>query len=133
MSDIALSLPFKIDAYGKVASTTDNSKIWADRVRSVIGTFLRERLMRPDFGTNIPFSAFNSQEDAENEIKSETSKAFLTQLPLLTLSSIETSFDEYTNIINVSITYDLPNNVTVNTSIGLAALQGTDPIIEENL
>ena len=55
MSEIAMSLPFSIDPYGKVSSTTDQKKIWADKVRSVLGTALRERVMLPTFGTLIPY------------------------------------------------------------------------------
>ena len=58
----AISLPFSIDSYGNVASTKDQSKIWADRVRSVVGTTVGERLMRPDFGTSIPFATFSGRE-----------------------------------------------------------------------
>jgi phage baseplate assembly protein W len=52
MAEKTIALPFSVDPYGKVTVASDQSKIWADRVRSVIGTFLRERVMRPEFGTN---------------------------------------------------------------------------------
>ena len=71
MSEKSLSLPFSIDAYGKVSVTSEQSKIWADRVRSVLGTSLRERVMRPTFGTLIPYAIFEGAETAEAEIKAE--------------------------------------------------------------
>ena len=76
MNERAISLPFSIDSYGGVATTTDQSKIWADKVRSVLGTMLRERVMRPDFGTVIPYSLFNGETSAVDEIRGEVSKAF---------------------------------------------------------
>ena len=133
MAEVTISLPFKIDSYGKVSSSSDQQRIWADRVRSVIGTAVKERVMRPLFGTEIPYSVFNTQEDAEVLIQRETQAAFETQLPLLTLQSVTTTFDEFTGIINVSTVYGLPNDTQVETVVGIAYIQGTNPIYEETL
>jgi phage baseplate assembly protein W len=133
MAEIALSLPFRVDPHGKIAVSSDQQKIWADRVRSVLGTALKERVMQPLFGTEIPYSVFHTQEDASILIERETQSAFETQLPLLNLQSVTTNFDEFTGIINVSTVYDLPNNVQVETVVGIAYIQGTNPIYQETL
>lgn len=128
-----ISLPFTVDPYGAVGSTTSQTKIWADRVRSVIGTSLRERVMRPDFGTVIPFAMFETMDDAGTEIRAEIDKAFNEQLPLLSLEKVELSIDESSSTISATITYDLPNNETVSTTIGLIGLKGNNPALEELL
>jgi phage baseplate assembly protein W len=133
MAEITISLPFRVDPYGKIAVSSDQQKIWADRVRSVLGTALRERVMQPLFGTEIPSSVFNTQEDAAILIERETQSAFELQLPLLNLQAVTTTFDEFTGIINVSTVYDLPNNTQVETVIGVAYIQGTNPIYQETL
>ena len=131
MAEVTIKLPFSIDPYGKVAQTTEQSKIWADRVRSVIGTVLRERVMRPQFGTIIPYALFESSGTAVTEVKAEVSKAFAAQLPLLRLQSVSVVLDEYTNILTTEITYDLPNNEQVVTNLGLILLRGNNPPYEE--
>lgn len=133
MAEKTIALPFSIDPYGKVTITSDQSKIWADRVRSVMGTFLRERVMRPEFGTDIPYSVFNTQEAAQQEISTETAQAFNQHLPLLTLDSVSSSFDSYSGVINVTITYKLPNDIVVDTTIGILTVRGNIPPYEENL
>ena len=133
MSEKTLALPFAIDAYGRVSVTTEQSKIWADRVRSVLGTSLRERVMRPTFGTLIPYAIFEGAESAETEIKAEVERAFNGQLPLLNLQTTNVTFDTYTNIFNVEVIYGLPNNETVSTLIGLVLIDGTNPIYQELL
>lgn len=132
MAEKALSLPFSIDSFGKVSDTSDSKKIWSDRVRSVIGTALRERVMRPDFGTDIPSSVFETTEDADVQIKAEVISAFNDQLQALTLDSTTTTFDEFTGIMNVDITYALPNDEVTSTSIGLVSISGTSPVYEES-
>ena len=133
MAEHTIALPFSIDPYGKVTMSSDQSKIWADRVRSVIGTFLRERVMRPEFGTRIPYSIFNTQESAQQEVSVETAQAFNQHLPLLTLNSVSSSFDSYSGVINVTIIYKLPNDIVVDTSIGILTVRGNTPPYEENL
>ena len=131
MAEVAITLPFQIDAYGKVGSSTEQEKIWADRVRSVIGTSLRERVMRPNFGTTIPFALFETSDSAVSEVASEVNSAFLNFLPTLSVQEVEVDFNDYTNVIDVSITYSLPNDRLVTTTIGVVVVRGSLPPIQE--
>lgn len=124
-TETAISLPFSIDPYGKVAQTTDQTKIWADKVRSVIGTALKERVMRPTFGTDIPSAVFENQEDADGRILELVSTSFNNQLPRLDLQSVSNSFDQYSGTLTVDITYALPNEEIVSTTVGLIVVSGT--------
>ena len=133
MNEKAISLPFSVDSYGGVTVTSEQSKIWADRVRSVLGTMLRERVMRPDFGTIIPYSLFNGETSAVDEVRSEVSKAFSSQLPLLTLEKTNITYDDYTNVMSVEVVYDLPNNEVVSTVVGLVLVDGANPLYQELL
>jgi len=133
MAEKAISLPFLIDPYGRVASTQSQSKIWSDKVKSVLGTTLRERVMRPNFGTLIPYSLFNTENTAAVEIESEINKAFTEQLALLTLEKVNVTSDPYTNVLTIEVIYGLPNDEIVSTVVGLVLIQGTKPIYEELL
>lgn len=132
-SEIAISLPFSIDSFGMIGTTQEQPKLWADRVRSVLGTSLRERVMRPTFGTLIPFGLFEGVDNAENEIKGEVTKAFSRQLGLLTLSDVIVTHDEYTNVLTVTVVYGLPNNEQVTTTLGFVGIRGNLPLYEELL
>lgn len=132
MVEKAIALPFSFDPYGRVTYTIDQNKIWQDKVLSVIGTTMRERVVRPRFGTLIAAKAFDNETLAETEIQSEIEYAFNTQLGLLTLQSVSTSFDAYTNTTNVEIIYGLPNNETVNTTIGLVTINQNSIPHQEN-
>lgn len=130
--ETAISFPFSLDSYGNVAKTTDQSKIWADRVRSVIGTALGERVMRPEFGTNASVELFSGMSTAGESIKRSIYAAFATFLPMLTLSDVSVSSEEKEEgIVSVDITYGLPNEVEVTTTLGVAYISGNKPIYEE--
>jgi phage baseplate assembly protein W len=133
MAEKTLSLPFSIDSYGKVAVTQEQPKIWADRVRSVLGTALRERVMRPTFGTVIPFALFETETQATSEIRVEVNRAFVEQLPLLKLDNVNITYDQYSNVLTIEVIYALPNNEVVSTVVGLVLVDGANPIYQELL
>lgn len=130
----AISLPFSINAFGAVSFSTDQRKIWADRVRSVVGTTIGERVMRPNFGGKIAYSVYSNQDAAIEAIKTTVAEVFNSQLPLLTLDKIDSSFDESTGTVSADITYRLPNDqIIVTTTIGIIYIDGNNQAIKENL
>jgi len=133
MAEIALILPFSIDPYGSVSTTTSQSKIWQDRVRFVIGTNLNERILDPEFGTLIPSTFMQTADDATTLIENEVERAFQTQLELLTFDKVDVSFDEYTGTTSVSIVYGLPNGEVTNTVIAITYINGNNISVQENL
>ena len=133
MQEVAISIPFSFDVFGKVTTTTDQKKIWSDRVRSVIGTNLRERLMRPEFGCLVPSSFMETQDMASSMVITEVGRAFSSQLQPLTLQTVDTTFDEPTGVIEVTVLYSLPNNDQIDTTVSFVYINNNQPIYEENL
>ena len=84
----AISFPFRLDGFGKVAATTDMSKIWADRVRAVVSTYPQERLMNLQFGSAIPDDLFASSEIIRELVEQDLTQAFTTWLPLLKFNGV---------------------------------------------
>jgi phage baseplate assembly protein W len=128
----AISLPFSIDSYGNVSTTKDQSKIWADKVRSVVGTTVGERLMRSDFGTNIPYATFNGRELVAETTRQELFSSFAKFLPALTLEKVSVTFNENDHVY-ADVTYTLPNQQEMTLTVGLAYISGDAPIYEEFL
>ncbi|KUL44731.1 hypothetical protein ADL22_12365 [Streptomyces sp. NRRL F-4489] len=51
-----LAIPFAVDASGRIASVTNPDRQTAQRVRAVVATAPSERVMQPEFGTDLrPF------------------------------------------------------------------------------
>ena len=130
--EVAVSLPFKISASGLVSYTTDSARIWADRVRSVIGTLASERVMRPEFGTLIPTRIFDSVSTTQDQVASDIRLAFARYLPKLTVEDVSTSFNAETNVVYATIEYSLPNQDKVTTSLGIASISGTKLLTQES-
>lgn len=134
--EVAISLPFSINAYGRVNTTTEQSKIWQDRVRSVIGTYIEERVMRPNFGSDVVDAVFENSDEASLIAKSEIEKAFARFLPTLSLSDVVIHYDQETSILEAEVIYALPDarvDDVTSTTIGIVRIGGNLPPIQEKL
>jgi hypothetical protein len=68
-----------------------------------------------------------------SQVKTEVNKAFITQLALLRLDKTTVTVDEYTRVLTIEVVYALPNNEVVSTVVGVALIDGANPIYEELL
>lgn len=132
--ELAITLPFSVNPYGRIGTTTEQSKIWQDRVRSVIGTYLGERVMRPNFGSDVIDAIFESSGEAELIVQNEIRKAFQRYLPSLSLSEINVNYDEETGVMEAEVVYALPNarvDDVTSTTIGIVKIAGNLPPLQE--
>lgn len=128
----AIALPFRVDSYGNIVKTYDQSKIWADRVRAVIGTLRGERVMRSRYGTKVPMSTFSNSDIAVSDISKEVRTAFASFLPQLNLDQVNVYLDDDSSVITVEVVYSLPNQTVVTTSVGVAYISGNKLLSEVN-
>ena len=133
MAEIAMSLPFSLDAYGRITATESQQKIFADRVLSVIGTNLKERVMLVEFGTKVTSYLYGSIEKAISAIPEEIEQAFAKFLPSLTYSNTNVIYDEQTGTLLLDIIYELPNGETTSTILEIVAIASKNPPVQETL
>lgn len=105
----AISVPFRFDGYGNVATSTSSSRIWAGRMRSVMGTPTGQRVMRPDFGSDLPNNLFDVSLSAPGFIEASVNTAASRWLPDLDIVVVEVE-DEDTNNVSVNVTYQIPES-----------------------
>jgi len=96
------------------------SRIWADRVKTVIGTTLQERVLRPYFGSDVTQALFDVEDMATSDVSAAIAEAFGAHLPDLTLEEVVIDdMDEFETTMEVQITYSLPDKTLTTTSVGL--------------
>lgn len=116
----AISLPFRIDGYGRVASTEDPRLIWAGRVRSVITTMIGERIMRPSFGCDVMNEVFDGAEETPELVEQDIRGAFSEWLPELEIEGVSLDYvDEMTGEVELSVVYKIPSDTSVTDSLVL--------------
>lgn len=108
-SQKAISLPFSINQLYGISFTSDENKIWKDRVFLTVVSSLNERVMRPDYGTQIRQAVFENEAVASSLVDATIRLAFNTWLPSLILEGVSTEFDEETGQFVITLNYKLPN------------------------
>jgi phage baseplate assembly protein W len=127
MSETQLNYPFTFSRSSDkayltgIASTSDYKAIWKNRILLTLGTRPGERVMRPDFGSNLYSAVYENESTAAEIANDSINQAFSKWLSELSLKSIEPRFEVNTGVMTVTIIYGLPNaeedSVTINTGI----------------
>ena len=111
MTERAISLPFSFDSSGALSYTTDEKKIWQDRVVLVIMTRLNERVMRPTFGSTTGNSVFESESTAESAIRQAISAGFAQWLKPLSLTNVTVTADPADGYLVATVQYKYEKEV----------------------
>ncbi len=106
-----ISQPFRFDGYGKVVTTTDPSKVWADRTKAALTTPRGTRIMQPDYGSGAPLHMFDNSEESSISIDSDVASAFEAWLPDLSYKGVYTTYDPDSSGLYVTVNYSIPNAV----------------------
>ena len=128
----AIALPFAFDNFGSVAYTSDEKKIWQDRVVLVCMTSINERIMRPTFGTSVAATVFENINDSVSLIQQTIGGAFSKFLPSLSLQRVVGSVDPVDGSIVIEVFYrynDKDTQQSVKIKTGLFSRSG-DLIVE---
>ena len=117
----AISFPFKFNEYGQVSSTNDPRLIWQHRVILTLLTRLGERVLRPNFGSNLLNTLFETEAVAIEMAQRSISIAFNELLDSLELIEVTPKYEADSGSLIITVIYTLPSgdtdSVTLRTSI----------------
>ena len=105
-----IQLPFHIASDGSVSHTSDESKMWQDRVLSAVMTRFNERVMKPSYGSGVGETVFSGTTDARVNIRQAIETAFSSHLPFLTLNSCDVyeDIEDGEGILTANIEFSYP-------------------------
>ena len=133
VNEKAISIPFAIDSAGNVSATTSYEVIWADRVKSAIGTIKGQRLMRSIYGSGISQAYMDTVREMSTVIEKEVIRIFSSQFAVLELEQVVVNFIEESNVLDVTVFYKLPSQQSTTTRVAMAYIDTNDLIQEVNL
>lgn len=131
VSQRAISLPFSINEYGGIAFTSSEAKIYKDRVFLAVMTGLSERLMSPNYGSQLKQLLFENYEESVTIAQSTVTYVFGTWLPDLELLTVSTALDDESQQLSVTISYRLPNLQTDSLTLSTGTFNRAGELIEE--
>lgn len=128
----AISLPFNFDETGSIATTSNTSKIWEDRVILTVMTNLGSRVMRPTFGSDVNKVAWENIHDALTLVKQSVSVAFSRWLTALELLDVSGYIDPADGYLVAQVKYNLKaENLNTTLNIKTAILSRSGDVLLE--
>lgn len=131
MTQRAISLPFVFNSAGQIGYTTDEKKIIQDRIVLALMSKFGERVMRPDFGSDVYLSVFEDPDTAIGIIKLAAQTCFGTWFPYLEFIDAKATVSD-NDIIEIEIVYKrgLENSVET-TRIKTGFLSRSGELLQE--
>jgi phage baseplate assembly protein W len=105
----SISFPFTLDPFGKIISTTNQNKIYQDKILTLLSTGIGERPMRPTYGTNIGAAMFENQGKVESAINQAIRTAISNWIPEVTVEKINIKGFLDTGAVTVELNVTLPD------------------------
>ena len=105
MIERAIALPFSFNSAGELSYTNDEKKIIQDQVVLTVMTKFGERVMRPNFGSDVQKALFENIEESTETIKSSVATCFATWLPNLELIDVNPTIDTDNGVIDIQVEY----------------------------
>jgi phage baseplate assembly protein W len=127
----AISIPFKFNEFGQVDTTTNPSKYWKDQIILTLFTRFGERVIRPNFGSQLGSGVFENSDAALEVAVSGIRLAFNEWLSELNLTEISPKFNEEIGSLEISLIYALPSGQSDTITLNSAILNRFGDILEE--
>ena len=123
----AINYPYSLDPVGVVDTTEQPSKIWLDRLLTLLSTNVGQRPMLTSYGTDLMRALFENENVLDTAIKQAVSTAVTVWLPEIKIGNISTVLPEYGGQAQVTITVILPDSTikTLDVSSALFSSDGT--------
>ena len=123
----AINYPYSLDPVGVVDTTEQSSKIWLDRLLTLLSTNVGQRPMLTSYGTDLMRALFENENVLDTAIKQAVNTAVTVWLPEIKISNISTVLPEYGGQAQVTITVILPDSTikTLDVSSALFSSDGT--------
>lgn len=106
---VGISFPYTIDTAGVATATTDSSKVYVDRVLTLLSTNIGQRPMMPDYGVDWSGALFENDNMIAPAVTQAVKVAVGKWIPEVTVSTINFSVIGTEGKEIVSIGLELPN------------------------
>jgi phage baseplate assembly protein W len=116
---VAISFPYTLDPSGVAQVTSSASKIYLDRVLTLLSFYVGQRPMQPTYGVDWSKSLFENDSDARIAIPIAITEAISKWIPQVSVTSVEFAGENINGTENVVVSLRLPDDtltsLTINT------------------
>lgn len=118
----ALSYPFTLDVFGVAETTENQTKIYTDRLITLLSTAVGERPMRPTYGTNVAAALFENENNLKRAVTDAIRVAVKRWIPEITVQNISVVNLTQDGKVNVEVSIVLPDFTSATVQVSSATL-----------
>ena len=116
----AIRYPFTLNN-GKVEATYSPTKLYTDRVLTLLSTNIGQRPILQGYGANLDYALFENDNDLALAVKSAASEAIKKWIPQISVASINVSSLNSDGTAEVEIIINLPDDSTSSVSVNTSS------------
>jgi phage baseplate assembly protein W len=113
---VSISYPFTLNN-GKVETTSSATKIYTDRVLTLLSTNIGQRPILQAYGADMDYALFENDNNLTLAVQSAAGEALKKWIPKVGLSSVNVSLVDSNGNSDVEIIVNLPDNTNSSLSI----------------
>jgi len=121
-TDVAISYPYTVSPYGVVSTTTLSSKIYLDRVLTLLSTSVGQRPMLPTYGVDWHKSMFEHDGDAQTAIQAAIRTAIAIWIPAVKVDRVDVQYSYSSGVESVQLSLILPDSTLISVPINTAII-----------
>lgn len=106
---IAISYPFTLDGFGKIVTADQYTKVYLDRVLTLLSTNIRQRPILQTYGSDVGSISFESNNELEASISNIITSAISTWLPDIAVNKVTVGLPDENGIADITLIVKLPN------------------------
>ena len=112
--------PYTIDINGTVASSLTSTRLYLDRILTLVSTYRGQRPMLPEYGVDWSGALFENDNNARLAIPIAIREAVARWIPEVEVTDVDIKFDPLAGIEYVTLGVSLPDNTFTTLSINTA-------------
>jgi phage baseplate assembly protein W len=116
----SITYPYTINVNGTVSSSETSTRLYLDRILTLVSTYRGQRPMLPDYGIDWSGALFENDNDARLAIPVAIREAVALWIPEVEVTDINIRFDPLAGIQYVTLGVELPDDTFTTMSINTA-------------
>ena len=116
----SITYPYTINVNGTVSSSVTSTKLYLDRVLTLVSTYKGQRPMTPEYGVDWSGALFENDSEARIAIPIAIKEAVARWIPEVEVTNVVINFDVLAGIEYVTLEVALPDNTVTTLSINTA-------------
>jgi len=116
----SITYPYTVDVNGTVSASLTSTRLYLDRILTLVSTYKGQRPMLPEYGIDWSGALFENDNNARIAIPIAIREAVAKWIPQVEVTDVDIKFDPLAGVEYVTLGVSLPDSTYTTMSINTA-------------